>query len=437
MAAAPHVDLEWLARRESEQVEWKENVADVADVVKTVVAFANDWSNLGGGYVVCGARESKDQHGFPRMLRPGLSASRFKEVEGRVVSACRTHVDPPIVPRVEELPADDPGRRILVFLVPATPHAHSFRTPKDSGKYYVRIDRSTREARNSLLRELLVQKQVLEPWDLSCHPEARLEDIDLLTFRDTLQRMELWDEDRPLDEWFSPELQLSPLAPPLARREPLTGELRPRNFALLLFGRGIQRLLPGAFLVLSTYPGRDRSGPHSQRLMLDGNLIEQVRAARDRLRLEAAEIIDKTREHPNQVKYPPRALEEALVNAAVHRDYTSNQPTRVTVFADRIEVFSPGELPRTVDAEKLRAGRQMPVWRNQALAWFFNRLQLAQAEGQGIATILRTMREAGCPPPTFEVTAGGLLCTLPSRQAEQIVVDGRRHLADDRPDGEP
>ena len=41
-----HIDLEQLARRESEQTEWKEGVADINDVVATLCAFAND---LAGG----------------------------------------------------------------------------------------------------------------------------------------------------------------------------------------------------------------------------------------------------------------------------------------------------------------------------------------------------------------------------------------------------
>ena len=32
-------------------------------------AFANDLQNLGGGYVVCGAKEEKDENGFPTQAR--------------------------------------------------------------------------------------------------------------------------------------------------------------------------------------------------------------------------------------------------------------------------------------------------------------------------------------------------------------------------------
>lgn len=44
------IDLKELSKRESERVEWKENVAEIESLIKTTVAFANDYSNLGGGY---------------------------------------------------------------------------------------------------------------------------------------------------------------------------------------------------------------------------------------------------------------------------------------------------------------------------------------------------------------------------------------------------
>ena len=166
------LDLKSLAIRESEQVEWKENVADTDNVAATLSAFANDWANLGGGYVVCGAVEGKDEHGFPSIRVVGLTASRFSEVEGKVLTACRDRVSPSIAPVVHELPTDEPHRRVLVFVMAATKTAHLFRSGGDSGKHYVRISRETREARNGILRELLVRKGVVEEWDRRAHPKA-------------------------------------------------------------------------------------------------------------------------------------------------------------------------------------------------------------------------------------------------------------------------
>lgn len=409
------INLEKLLTRESEQVEWKEDVADTDDVVATLSAFANDWSNLGGGYVVCGARETKDSHGFPTVEVCGLTAARLKEVEGRVLAGCRERVSPSIAPLVHEVGTGDPARRVLVFVMAATPHAHTFRRGGESGKHYVRISRETREGRNGILRELLVRKNEVEPWDRRICSTATTNDLDLVALRDALQRMNVFDPLRGIDDYLSDTRSLSPFVPPLCGRDPLAGVLRPRNFAVLLFGRQTQAHVPGAYSLVSIYPGQDRSEPHAERHELDGSLIEQARRTIDILGIQSFIAFDKTDESaPNAVKYPRLALTEAIVNALAHRDYEMHDPTRTTVFSDRIEILSPGALPVGVKLETLQAGKASPKWRNQSLAWFLSRLQLAQAEGQGIPTIFRSMREEGCPDPTFEADEARVICTLPA-----------------------
>lgn len=409
------IDIDQIAMRESEQIEWKENVADVDDVVRTLSAFANDLANLGGGYVVCGAKEDKDAFGFPKLVRTGLTANRLREVEGQVLQRCRDRVSPPIAPLVQELPCDDSDRRLLIFIQPSTGSAHAVRSGDDGTKHWVRISRDTREARNGILRELLVRKGAQAPWDRRLCEGATANDVDLLALRDALQRMRVFSAERGVEAYLSDEVQLSAMVPPLFGREPLTGVLRPRNFAMLLFGREPQRFIPGLFSLFSLYPGQDRSDVHAERHELAGTLIEQSRRLNELLDVQSLTTFDKTSQlGPNAVKYPRRALYEAMGNALAHRDYEELDPTRVTVFEDRIEILSPGSLPIGVDAGKFRAGKASPRWRNQALAWFFNRLQIAQAEGQGIPTILRTMREEGCPPPTFDVDDARVICVLPA-----------------------
>ena len=405
-----HVDLEQLARRENEQTEWKENVADVNDVVATLCAFANDIQNLGGGYVVCGAREEMDAHGFPRLVRTGLNATRLKELENLVLARCRERVFPGIAPLVEELDSDDPERRILVFLQPATGTAHTFRRERDGAKHFVRVSRSTLEARNGLLRDLLVRKGALEPWDRRPCAAATVADIDLLALRDGLQRLGLADTP---EHYFSSETSLSAFVPPLLAREPLTGTLRPRYFALLLFGRQPQMFIPGAISFFSTYEGVDRASIRGQRMELAHTLTDQLRVMLPALEAESKALFDKSdTARPTVYKYPVRALREALVNAFAHRDYELVDPVRVTAFADRIEISSPGGLPLGVEPDALAAGTAGPRWRNQTLAWFLSRLGYAEAEGQGLRTIRSTLLDAGCPPPEFEVDAVRVVCTL-------------------------
>jgi len=416
------IDLKELSVRESERVEWKENVAEIDGVVKTLVAFANDISNLGGGYVVCGATEGKDEAGFQKLFLTGLAASRLKEIEGHVLSDCRKKVNPAIIPVVEEIPITDSDKRILVFIVPATGHAHNYRSSgKDASTYYIRIGRETREARNSLLRELLTRKKAVEPWDRRINYEATTDDIDFLILRDYLQQMKLWDSNKPLEDYISDKERLSSFAPPLAGKEGLTNIIRPRNFTLLLFGKNPTKFFSGAYAIFSIYHGKDRSEPTAERIEVVGTVVEQTKRLIELLNTESYTAFDKTHEHPNQVKYPIRALREAVVNALVHRDYESDQPARITVFSDRIEINSAGSLPRAIDPEKFKIGKASPYWRNQTLAYFFNKLQLAQGEGQGIPTIIRTMLEEGCPPPIFEIGEENLLCILPAHPRHELL----------------
>jgi ATP-dependent DNA helicase RecG len=400
------IDLTELARRESEQTEWKENVADMDDVVATLVAFANDLQNLGGGYVVCGAKEKKDATGFPALVRAGLTANRLKEIEGAVLTRCRSLVSPPITPLVEELITEDEQRCILVFLQPSTGSAHSFRRGNEGAKDFVRVSRSTIEARNGILKDLLVRKGAMEPWDRRPCNAATVNDLDLLTLRDALQRMDVFSPDRGVEPYLIEGVHISPFVPSLCIAEPLSGVLRPRNFAVLLFGREPQRFIPGAFTIYSSYPV-------ARRFEIPGTLLDQARHLQELLGSEAVTLFDKTNlKSPNAEKYPRRALQEAMINALAHRDYELFDPARITSYADRIEFVSAGGLPISVSLEDLRTKSVTPRWRNQALAWFLSRLQLAQAEGQGIQTIHTTMRAAGCPEPYFDATEISVSCVL-------------------------
>jgi len=46
-----------------------------------------------------------------------------------------------------------------------------------------------------------------------------------------------------------------------------------------------------------------------------------------------------------EFEIPRPVIAEAIVNAIAHRNYRSNGFVQVLVFADRIEVWNPGELP--------------------------------------------------------------------------------------------
>ena len=421
-----NIDLSEISLRESERVEWKENGDDidvVKKIVKTISAFANDISNFGGGYVVCGAKEIKDDYGFPKVQYKGLTANKLKEIEGKVTQHCREYIHPALSPIVEEIiNPEDSSTRILVFVILASPDAHIYRDGQTS-TYYVRISRETREAKNGILTQLLIKKQKIEYFDKRINNTATEADIDVLLFRDSMQQMGLLFPEKSLADYFSDREQIAELIAPLFVRTGLDNILRPRNFTLLMFGKkaSITALFTEAYTVLSIYRGIDRSESTAERYIFTGSIIEQAKKSIELLNSQIYTAFDKNSNKPNQVKYPNRALQEAVINAIVHRDYEIPEPIRITVFINRIEIQSPGALHWGVDREKFLQGRASPKWRNQSFAYLFNKLQLAQSEGQGIPTIIRSMKEEGCPAPIFEIESESLTCILPANPRHQLI----------------
>lgn len=409
-------DLDDLLQRESARVEWKRQAAEVEDVVKTLSAFANDLEDSRqGGWVVCGVEEVRDDHGFPGARRVGLTASRFQEVQGKVLDWCRSRISPPVVPTVNEvLLAEDPSRRILVFHVPPSPHVHSFREENGSTRYWIRHGSQTVEARGELLRQLRQRKEDVPSILQRPCPGATLEDLDLVAAREFLVQANL---PHLPEEYLRAGARLDAFSYPLFLTPPGASQgapAVPTYLAVLLFGREPTRWLPGAYGVFTVYAGTARTEAHSTRFQAAGLLPSLIRNLLDRLQLYTGISIDKSGSameiQQNRPRYSMKALQEALVNAFAHRDYESPEPVRITVFSDRIEVVSPGGPVSGMDPERLKLGEATPHWRNPSLASFLLRLQLAQNEGQGLKTIIHeTLATAGQrpriepTPATFEV----------------------------------
>ena len=295
------IDLKELSKRESEKVEWKENGNDdmiVKGIVKTISAFANDIANVGGGYVVCGAKEIKDEFGFPKVKYTGLSANILREIEGKVREQCTNRISPSIAPVIQIIdnPIDD-ETKILVFIIIATSKAHTYRD-NETVKYYVRVGRETIEARNGILSQLLASKQEIEPFDKRANPKVDEKDIDSLLFRDCMNEMKLIQPTKPLESYFSDNEQIAEFVPPLCVKKSLDGGLCLRNFALFMFGKknAISLHFPDAYTSLSIYYGTDRSESTAERHLLTGSIIEQAKKAIELLNTQVYTAFDKTSE---------------------------------------------------------------------------------------------------------------------------------------------
>ncbi len=87
------------------------------------------------------------------------------------------------------------------------------------------------------------------------------------------------------------------------------------------------------------------------------------------------------------------------------------QKVQVIVFADRIEVWNPGELPPGLTPELLREPHG-PIPRNPLIAEPLFRVKYADKVGTGTTDMIADCRDAGLPEPDFEQRGPHFVVTL-------------------------
>lgn len=107
----------------------------------------------------------------------------------------------------------------------------------------------------------------------------------------------------------------------------------------------------------------------------------------------------------DQLEIPEVALREALANALVHRNYEKpeyrDQPTRIEVFEDRVEITSYGALLSSISVEQLNNDPESlaPMRRNPVIALIFNNMTHVELNASGISRMRLETQKALLPAP--------------------------------------
>ena len=108
---------------------------------------------------------------------------------------------------------------------------------------------------------------------------------------------------------------------------------------------------------------------------------------------------------PTKPEFPSDAIQEALVNAVCHRDYTSNACVQVMLFRDRLEIINPGSLPKGTTREDLyRVHDSNP--RNEVIALAMSWTSYVEKSGSGTGEIIYKCRDHGLATPIYDPTEG-------------------------------
>lgn len=348
-------------------------------VGEALVALANTH----GGRILLGVR------GRQRGRVEGVPSP--EDMLSLVTGVAQECTPPMVLPLPEVLSVDKMA--VVVVSVPAgLPHVYHWQ-----GLYLRRVGNENVPLDGSELRGLLLERSE-EGFEALVPVEASLEDLD------------------------QAQIRAYAAAFPDAPEEPLTmlrqrgclvdrdGQLHPTYAGLLLFARDPQALLPQARITLVRHTGTTTDGL-AQSQDVRGTLPEQIHLAerflashmrRGRVRMGSEEV--------EVTEYPIPALREAIVNAVAHRDYSiRGDEIRLSMFQDRVEVYSPGRLPGPITVENILEERYS---RNPVIVQVLADMGLIERLGYGIDRMFRLMEEAHLPAPTFRELRGGFLVTL-------------------------
>jgi ATP-dependent DNA helicase RecG len=399
---------------EWERLEFKEGWNPEA-VVCSLCAFANDFHNWGGGYLIIGVAE----HGGKPILPPkGLEPEQVDAIQKKLLELA--HKLRPTYHPVA-VPATVQGKLVLIIWVPGgdqRPYKAPVSLAKDNKEwaYYIRRHSSSVEAKGQDEQELIALANKI-PFDDRVNQRASVGALQPGLVQSFLTRVKsdlaATAGSRPLPA-VAQDMHL--LGGPPEAPFPL-------NVGLMFFTPKPADWFPGTQIDLVQFPRGPGGGDIIERSFagpLDVMLQEALAYCKNNL------LAQYTHKRPDQAEaerywnLPYAALEETLVNAVYHRSYEEREPIEVRVMADEIIIQSFPGPDRSIQMDELRAGRPVARrYRNRRIGEFLKELELSEGRNTGIPTILRAMHDNGSLAPLFETDDDRtyLLVRLPLRPA--------------------
>lgn len=178
------------------------------------------------------------------------------------------------------------------------------------------------------------------------------------------------------------------------------GKLLFRNAGVLFFAKNVRHFFNQAYITCLLAKGADKV--HIlDRKDFDGGLVADIE---DALRFverntRLAYRIERL-QRENIPEYPMKALREAITNAVMHRDwFVEGANVFVEIYTDRIEVVSPGGLPKGMTLADLGC---KSIRRNALIADLLHRIDFIEKAGTGVKRIRDEARVGGYPEPVWE-----------------------------------
>jgi len=356
----------------------------------------------GGGIILCGLDEKKHFE----LVGVG-NAHRLQE---EISDVAANEMEPALRPEFSvEIVDDEPMVVIEVPEIPFHKKPCYYKTAGLKKGSYIRVGNTDRKMTDYEIFGY-VSAQMEPTFDAEPVKDATLDDLDkdkLDVFIDNLRKR------RPLATYLrqSSEVALKKLR----IVQGIDGVLHPTLAGLLIFGTYPQEFEPQLVITFLHYFGTTETEktPSGARFLdnrkFEGTIPDMIEGAYNHVMasIRKSSLIEGLW-RKDVPEYPEEAVREAIANAVAHRDYSHyvrGSYIQIRLFADRLEIQSPGGLHGNVSEDTLESNQST---RNSTLMRLMEDTQLedgrylVENRGSGIPTMIETMRDANLEPPQFQ-----------------------------------
>ena len=394
MFDSPSELIEKIYLGEDSTIEFKRELPRRDGLADEIAAFAN----ARGGVILIGV----DDHGDI----VGLDQQNLNQAEMTVIEICRDSIEPRVPIFTEKLRLDE--KFLLKIDVP-----HGLFIHKTSGGYFIRQGSSKIEMPKEYLARLLQSRSRV---GIVSFEKQSVSNTTRGTLRNDL-----------CQRFFTVEPAEHEVEQLLLMRDLLVREgsqVRASVAGMLMCHDRPDDYLYNSFIQAVFYRGKKKDANYQIdakdfRGPLDRQVLDAYRFVARYNQVSARKDIGRM----DRSQYSMRAVFEALVNAVVHRDYSKTvSKIRLFMFADRLELCSPGALANTATVENLRY-RQ--ATRNELLARLLSevtveddvgrqvaRRHFLERRGEGVGIILDESEALSGKVPVYEMIDEELHLTI-------------------------
>lgn len=372
-------------------------------IYHSICAFANDFDNIGGGYILVGVEE---ENGIAKRPVKGLPTNEIDGILKDMVGF-NNKINPYYMPRTSVEEVD--GQNILVIWAPSGVNRPydvresvvSKNNPKT--EWYIRSGSSSIVAKGEVLDELREMAN-RTPFDDRGNPDISVDDISPMLVLDYLKKV---------DSKLVTDFHKVPIEDILDKMDLFTGPTERRmlkNVAAMMFCENPAKFFPYTQVEIVLFPNGLEQDPSNMIEIpkISGPVPYMIKATLDYLKTNLIkERIIKPKDKAESEKffnYPYQAFEEAVVNALYHRDYQEREPVEIRIEPQGVAILSYAGPDRSISMEAIQKAKLLKArrYRNRRLGDFLKELDLSEGRATGIPTIQDELRKNGSQPARIE-----------------------------------